>query len=146
MTLTPIASSLIILAHSMVATYFGIEPASVPPIKGAYTVPTDQFTQVCGQNCQPPSSAIYNIAPQKIYIGVKPYYKERFIFSQLLHETVHHFQAQMTNSQTNDPKCTNFEEWKALSLQGVYLKSKGAKWFDSYLTEARKTFNNGKCN
>ena len=142
MTLTPIATSLIILAHSITATYMGVDPASVPPIKGAYTLPKEQFPQVCGVNCRPPSSAIYDIGPQKIYIGVRPYFQERFIFSQLLHETVHHFQEHAGVKRTCDDK----EEWHALSLQGVYLKSKGAEWFDSYLAEAKEEFNNGKCN
>ena len=142
MDLTPIASSLIILAHSITATYMGVDPAKVPPIKGAYTLPKDQFTQVCGQNCQPPSSAIYDIGPQKIYIGIRPYFQERFIFSQLLHETVHHFQEHADVKRA----CNNKEEWQALIIQGVYLKIKGAEWFDSYLAEAKKEFNNGKCN
>ena len=141
MTLTPVAASLIILAHSMTATFMGIDPAKVPPIKGAYTLPKEQFRKVCGENCQPPSSAIYDIDPQKIYIGMRPYYEDRFVFSQLLHETVHHFQVHLSTRT-----CRNKDEWEALALQGVYLKSKGAEWFDSYIKKAGKVFNNGKCN
>ena len=43
MDLTPIAASLIILAHSITATYMGVDPEKVPPIKGAYTLPINSY-------------------------------------------------------------------------------------------------------
>ena len=143
MDLTPIASSLIILAHSITATYMGIDPAKVPPIKGAYTLPLKKLPNVCGSRvCQPPATGVYKGAEQKIYLGVKPYYKERFIFSQLLHETVHHFQRQAGLERT----CFYAEEFQAQTLQAIYLKSKGADWVDDVFEAQAKIIKHGKCN
>ena len=119
----------------------GVDPAKVPQIKGAYTLPYEQVRNLCGTTCKT-ATGVYIEEEQKVYIGVKPYYKDRFIFSQLLHETVHHFQEHAGVKRVCDDK----EEQHALSLQGVYLKSKGAGWFDGYIKGAGKTFNNGKCN
>jgi len=140
MDLTPITSSLIILAHTMTANYMDVDPEKVRPIKAAYTLPIKQLPKVCGAQCQPPSTAIYRQHIEKIYLGVKPYYKDRFIFSQLLHETVHHFQYVLGVKN----RCENEEELHAVKLQGIYLQSKGAKWWDA--SKNRDQFNNGKCN
>ena len=139
MDLTPIASSLIILAHTMTATYMDVDPDNVRPISGAYTLPLKQLHKVCGANCKPPSTGIYLLRSEKIYIGVRKYYKERFIFSQLLHETVHHFQFALGVKN----KCKNEVEFHALRFQGLYLKSRGAEWWDA--NEIRAEYNGGKC-
>ena len=142
MTLTPIAASLILLAHSITATYMAVDPAKVPPIKGAYTLPLKQLPNVCGSRvCRPPATGIYIGAEQKIYLGVEPYYKERFIFSQLLHETVHHFQRQAGLKRT----CFYAEELQSQRLQAIYLKSKGADWVDEVFEAQAKIIKHGKC-
>ena len=141
MDLTPIASSLIILAHSITATYIGVDPAKVSQIKGAYTLPYEQVRNLCGTTCKT-ATGVYKGAEQKIYLGVKPYYKERFIFSQLLHETVHHFQRQAGLERT----CFYAEELQSQRLQAIYLKSKGADWVDDVFEAQAKEINHGKCN
>ena len=143
MDLTPIASSLIILAHSITATYMGVDPEKVPPIKGAYTLPIKQLPNVCKSYvCKPPATGVYLYANQKVYLGTKPYYKERFIFSQLLHETVHHFQRHAGVKRT----CFNAEELQSQRLQAIYLKSKGATWVDNVFEAQAKAIKHGKCN
>ena len=142
MTLTSISASLIILAHSITATYMGVDPEKVPPIKGAYTLPIKQLPNVCGSICQPPATGVYVGEEQKIYLGTKPYYKERFIFSQLLHETVHHFQRHAGVKRT----CFYAEELQSQRLQAIYLKSKGATWVDDVFEAQAKAVKHGKCN
>ena len=145
MDLTPIASSLIILAHSIPATYMGVDPEKGPPIKGAYTLPIKQLPNVCESYvCKPPATGVYLYANQKVYLGTKPYYKERFIFSQLIHETVHHFQVHAPSIKTR--ACNNAEEFQAQTLQAIYLKSKGATWVDDVFEAQAKVIKHGKCN
>ena len=66
MDLTPIASSLIILAHSITATYMGVDPAKVPQIKGAYTLPYEQVRNLCGTTCKT-ATGVYIEEEQKVY-------------------------------------------------------------------------------
>ena len=57
--MTPVAASLIILAHSMVGTYMGVDPDSVPPINGAYTLPYSEVDSKCQSGCVRGSTAVY---------------------------------------------------------------------------------------
>ena len=120
----------------------GVDPAKVPQIKGAYTLPLEQLPNVCSDKCRPPTTGVYLEPEQKIYLGVKPYYKERFIFSQLLHETVHHFQRHAGVKRT----CLNKEELQSQTLQAIYLKIKGADWVDEHFKLQAEVINHGKCN
>ena len=118
----------------------GVDPAKVPQIKGAYTLPYEQVRNLCGTTCKT-ATGVYIPAKQKIYLGKKPYYKERFIFSQLLHETVHHFQRHAGVERT----CRYKEELQSQTLQAIYLKIKGADWVDEHFEEQAKLINHGKC-
>ena len=136
--MTPMAAGLIILAHTITAAYIGVAPDSVRPIRGVYTMSPEEFIEFTGY--KPPIRGIYRKSEEKIYLAVKEYYKDRFIFSQLLHETVHHFQ----NVLNIKNKCHNEEEFHAFALQGVYLLSLGATWLDP--EKERAKYNEGKCN
>ena len=87
--MTPIAASLIILAHTITGAYIGVDPDSVRPIKAAYTMSPQKFIDVAREI--PPIRGIYRQKNETVYLAVKGYYKDRYIFSQLLHETVHHY-------------------------------------------------------
>jgi len=143
MDLTPIAASLILLAHTMTATYMGVDPESVPLIKGAYIVPLEELPNICSSKyCKSPSTGFYLAHQQKVYLGREYYYDEDFIFSQLLHETTHHFQR---NVPGRTLRCRNKEEVHALDFQMSYLKSKGNTWVDSTFNKIKKVFKNGSC-
>jgi len=118
----------------------GVDPAKVPQIKGAYTLPYEQVRNLCGTTCKT-ATGVYIEEEQKVYIGVKPYYKDRFIFSQLLHETVHHFQRH-ANIKRN---CHNAEEITALEMQANFLKTKGKTWVNDIFDKAKAVYKNGKC-
>ena len=134
----PIAASLIMLAHTITGAYIGVDPDSVRPIKAAYTMSPQKFIDVARQ--RPPISVIYRQTNETVYLAVKGYYKDRYIFSQLLHETVHHYQYVLNIKN----KCHNEEEAHAFALQGIYLLSKGADWINP--VEEREKYNNGVCN
>jgi len=141
MTLTPIAASLIMLAHTMTATYMGVDPEKVPPVKGAYTLPYKNLKKVCVIACSGRATGVYISKDQKIYLGKKWYYDDEFIFSQLLHETVHHFQRH-ANIKRN---CHNAEEITALEMQANFLKTKGKTWVNDIFDKAKAVYKNGKC-
>ena len=135
------AAGLIILAHTITAAYVGVAPDSVKPIKAAYTMSPEEFISFAGY--KPPIRGIYRKSEEKIYLAVKEYYKDRFIFSQLLHETVHHFQREANIDRSTSRSC---EEFEAQTLQAIYLKSKGADWVDDVFEAQAKEINHGKCN
>ena len=137
--MTPVAASLIILAHSMVGTYMGVDPDAVPPINGAYTLPYTEVDSKCQSGCVRGSTAVYIARDKTIYIGLKSHYKDKFIFSQLLHENVHHFQREANINRAN----LNCEEFEAQTLQAIYLKGEGEQWIDKAFVELKN--NRKKC-
>ena len=137
--MTPVAASLIILAHSMVGTYMGVDPDAVPPINGAYTLPYTEIDSKCQSGCVRGSTAIYIARDKKIYIGLKSHYRDKFIFSQLLHETVHHFPREANINRSN----RSCEEFEAQTLQAIYLKGNGEHWIDKVFVELKN--NRKKC-
>ena len=137
--MTPVAASLIILAHSMVGTYMGVDPDEVPQINGAYTLPYTEIDSKCQSGCVRGSTAIYIARDKKIYIGLKSHYRDKFIFSQLLHETVHHFQREANINRSN----RSCEEFEAQTLQAIYLKGNGEHWIDKVFVELKN--NRKKC-
>ena len=138
--MTPVAASLIILAHSIVGTYMGVDPDAVPPINGAYTLPYTEVDSKCRSGCVRGSTAVYIARDKTIYIGLKSHYREQFVFSQLLHETVHHFQREANIDRSTSRSC---EEFEAQTLQAIYLKSKGDSWIDRVFGELKE--NRKKC-
>ena len=69
--MTPMVAGLIILAHTITAAYIGVDPDSVRPIRGAYTMSPEEFIEFSRE--KPPTREIYRPRNGTVFLAMESY-------------------------------------------------------------------------